>query len=320
MQLTGPWTSDEVSASGQVFEFRLWAELTEQSRGALHVFLPLTDRGIDSLVHRLADDKYISIQAKGRSTLEDGEVQLVVWADSLRDDDALLVGGLITPGGLGPTLLVIREGDFKRLAEHSHHEGRAIYAARFGMHPSERSRFYEFVIPTERLAEQFGITPEIAAAAPSQPRPMWRSDIGFLGEAEAIRLLAEDAGHLNLFRPFPDLETSELAVLDLNSRRVVGLQLKTIGVDSAHPAGTVTIHASSFRPSPSTYFLVLAWLREVYRFHDECLLVPSEKIRALCKPHESEGHLSFDWHPGSHAGGHLDRYRTTRAALASRLA
>src|SRR5690348_9282336 len=77
MQLTGPWTSDEVSASGQVFEFRLWAELTEQSRGALHVFLPMTDRGIDALVHRLTDDTYISIQAKGRSTLEDGEVQLV---------------------------------------------------------------------------------------------------------------------------------------------------------------------------------------------------------------------------------------------------
>lgn len=319
MHLTGPWTHDEVSASGQVFEFRLWAELTEQSRGALHVFLPLTDRGIDSLVHRLTDDRYVSIQAKGRSTLEDGEVHLVVWADSLRDDAALLVSGLITPGGLGPTMLVIPEGDFKRLAELSHHEGRPIYAAGFGMHPRERSRFHDFLVPTEGLAERFGITAGIGAAAVPQPPPTWRSDLGFLGEAEAIRLLAEDAGHLNLFRPFPDLETSELAVLDLATRRVVGLQVKTIGVDSAHAAGTVTIHASSFRPSPSTCFLVLAWLREEDRFHDECLLIPSENIRAVCKPHESEGHLSFDWHPGSHARGHLNRYRTTRADLASRL-
>ena len=72
------WTTDELSASGQVFEFRLWAALTEQSRGSLHVFLPLSDRGIDALVHRMSDGKYIPIQAKGRSILTDGEVHLVV--------------------------------------------------------------------------------------------------------------------------------------------------------------------------------------------------------------------------------------------------
>jgi len=35
--------------------------------------------------------EYISIQAKGRSTLDDGEVHLVAWADSLKDDNAMLV-------------------------------------------------------------------------------------------------------------------------------------------------------------------------------------------------------------------------------------
>jgi hypothetical protein len=301
-----------------VFEFRLWAALTEQSRGSLHVFLPLTDRGIDALVHRLGDGKYISIQAKGRSSLEDGEVHLVVWAESLRDDKALLVSGLITEGGLGPTMLVIPEGDFKRLAVLSHDEGRAIYAARFGMHPSERSRLYEFLTPTERLVERFGISPTEAAQPTAEPHPMRRSDLGFLGEAEVIRLLAEN-GDLNLFRPFPDLETSELAALDLTRRRVLGLQIKTIGVDPALPAGTVTIHAASFRPSPTTYFVALAWLRDEHRFHDECLLIPSEEARAICKPQESEGHLSFDWHPGSRAQSHLGPYRTPMAELRSEI-
>jgi hypothetical protein len=120
VQLNDPWTSKEVSASGQVFEFRLWALLTEQSRGTLHIFLPLSDRAIDALAHRFGDDNYISIQAKGRSSLDDGEVHLVVWADSLKDDNAMLVSGLITEGGLGPTMLAIPEGDFKRLAEPSH--------------------------------------------------------------------------------------------------------------------------------------------------------------------------------------------------------
>jgi hypothetical protein len=68
----GPWTSHENSASSQVFEFRSWALLTEQSRGSLHVFLPLTDRGVDALVHRLSDDRYLLVQAKCRSTLMDG--------------------------------------------------------------------------------------------------------------------------------------------------------------------------------------------------------------------------------------------------------
>src|SRR6266550_3004120 len=70
--MTLPWTTNELSASGQVFEFRLWAALTEQSRGQLHVFLPLADRGVDALVHRLTDGAYLELQAKSRSTLMDG--------------------------------------------------------------------------------------------------------------------------------------------------------------------------------------------------------------------------------------------------------
>jgi len=63
---------------------------------------------------------------------------------------------------------------------------------------------------------------------------MWRSDLGSLGEIEIARLLAE-SGDLNLFRPFPDLETSELAALHLATRRVLGIQIKTIGVDLLIP-------------------------------------------------------------------------------------
>jgi len=295
VQLTGPWTSDELSASGQVFEFRLWAALTEQSRGSLHVFLPLSDRGIDALVHRLTDGEYISLQAKGRSTLDDGEVHLVVWAESLKDDDAFLVSGLIVEGGLGPTMLVIREGDFKRLAEVSHDGDRPIYAARFSVHPRERSRWHGFLTPTERLAERFGIGPTDAAAA-LEPRPMWRSDVGFLGEAEVTRLLAE-GGDLNLFRPFPDLETSELAALHLDTRRVLGIQVKTRSIDAASPAATVNIRAMSFRPSPSTYFVILAWERDLNRFHEDCLLIPSVEFRNVCQPEEVNGQLKFEWNP-----------------------
>ena len=92
--MVGLWPQGETIMSGQVFEFRLWAALTEQSRGQLHVFLPLSDRGIDALVHRLSDGAYIPVQAKGRSTLRYGEVHLVVPAGSIDDDSVLIVSGL----------------------------------------------------------------------------------------------------------------------------------------------------------------------------------------------------------------------------------
>jgi hypothetical protein len=310
--LTAPWTRADASASGQVFEFRLWALLTEQSRGQLHVFLPLADRGIDALVHRRTDDVYLRVQAKGRTALMDGEVHLVVWADSLRDDNALLVSGLVTEGGLGPTMLVVPEGEFKRLAELSTWDGRPIYSMGFGMNPRSDSRWLPYLVPTGRLAEHFGMPlADLELAAPSRER---RSDLGFLGESEVTRLLAED-GDLNLFRSFPDLETSELVVRHLVSRRVLGMQIKTISVDAPHPAATVSVLASSFRASATTYFVVLAWLHDDHRFHDDCLLIPSLDFRALCEPSDLGGHLSFDWHPGSVAQTHLDRYRASLRAL-----
>ncbi len=317
MQLTGPWTRDEASASGQVFEFRLWAALTEQSRGALHVFLPLADRGVDALIHRLTDGAYIPVQAKGRSALIDGEVHLVVWAHSLSDDDSLLVSGLIIEGGLGPTTLVVPERDFKSLAEYSISDGRPIYSMGFGMNPRSDSRWLPFLVPSDRLVERFGVSPaEAAEAELVTPSPLRRGDLGFLGESEVVRLLAED-GELNLFRCFPDTETSELVVLHLVSRRVLGIQIKTIGVDAAHPAGTVSVLASSFRPSPTTLFVVLGWLRDESRFHDECLLIPSQELRSICEPSERDGHLNFDWHPGSTGQRRLGRFEHPALRLPS---
>jgi hypothetical protein len=315
VQLGGRWTSDEVSLSGQVFEFRLWALLTEQSRGYLHIFLPLADRGIDALVHRRTDDAYLPVQAKSRTTLTDGEVHISVWADSLQDDKALLVGGLLTEGGLGPTFLVMPEGEFKQLAYLTSDNSKPLYSVEFGMRPRSYSKWLPWLVPTDRLFERFGIPPSASQVAVPHP-PEWRSDVGFLGESETTRLLAT-AGDLNLFRPFPDNETAELAVLHLGTRRVVGLQIKTVEVTTARRRAAVHIYAPSFRPSPTTYFVVLAWHRDEGRFRDECLLIPSEAISGLCGPPDSHGHLNFEWHPDSAAARELAAYRCEIADLAT---
>ncbi len=315
--MTGPWTRNETSASGQVFEFRLWAALTEQSRGLLHVFLPLTDRGVDALVHRLTDGVYLPIQAKSRSTLMDGEIHLVILAQSLMHDELLIVAGLLVDGGLGPTVLVVPAGDFKRLADLSTDQGKPIYSMYFGMRPRSDSRWLPWLIPSERLVERLGVPVEGDAEAPFEIRPEWRSDLGFLGEAEVVRRLAE-AGELNVFRPFPDSETAEIAVLHLVSRRVIGLQVKTVDVDKNRLHATVNVHASSFRPSPTTYFVVLAWLRDEARFHEECLLIPSVELVNFAHD-DGKGHIEFVFHPRSNRKGRLERFRQNLSNLRSEI-
>jgi hypothetical protein len=316
--MEGPWTRNETSASGQVFEFRLWALLTEQSRGQLHVFLPVTDRGVDALVHRLADGAYLALQAKSRTILHDGEVHIVVWAESLVDDRVLIVSGLIVDGGLGPTCLVIPAGDFKRHAAVSSDEGRPIYSVEFGMRPRSDSKWLPWLVPTERLAERFGVAVEALANKPIEPRPEWRSDLGFLGESEVARRLAE-AGELNIFRPFPDLETAEIAVLHLTTRRVIGLQVKTVDIDRSRSHATVNVRASSFRPSATTFFTVLAWLRDESHFHGEFLLIPSMELQEFLRD-DGSGHLEFVWRPGSNVESHLNAYRCGLNELGDRVA
>jgi hypothetical protein len=317
--MTTPWRWGETLASGQVFEFRLWATLVEQSRGQLHVFLPPADRGIDALVHRLVDGRYCRVQAKGRTSLDGGEVHLVVTGASLTDDAALLIGGLVVEGGLGPTMLAVPVRDFKRLADTSSWHGEVVYEMGFGMRPRRNSRWLPYLSPLEKIVERFGVAPRVEGKVEEvvgEPPASARSDLGFHGESEVVLLLSGCAD-LNLFRPFPDLETSELAILHRQNRRVVGLQIKTMSVDRTHPSGTVGVWASSFRPSPTTYITVVAWLGDDGRFFEEYLLIPSMDLRSIAHPHESSGHFIFTWRPGSRSQSRLDVYRRELSRLGS---
>jgi len=158
---------------------------------------------------------------------------------------------------------------------------------------------------------------EVEREVPVEFGPEWRSDLGFLGEAEVIRRLAE-AGELDLFRPFPDSETAEIAVLHLLSRRVIGLQVKTVDMNQARLRATVNVYAPSFRPSPTTYVVVLAWLRDEARFHEECLLIPSEDVLKFASD-DGSGHLEFVFRPGSSGQPEMDKYRIELNELRTRV-
>jgi len=173
-----------------VFEFRLWAALTEQSRGQLHVFLPLADRGVDALIHRLTDGAYLEVQAKSRSTLIDGEVRLVILADSLVHDELLIVAGQLVDGGLGPMVLVIPVLDFKRLAYLSTDQGKPIYAAEFGMRPRPNSKWFPWLVPADRIVER----PRALALDPPCHRRVVQESLpfGLQGEQLAIDAQVEE--------------------------------------------------------------------------------------------------------------------------------
>ncbi len=307
------WHHAQTLASGQVAEFKVWAELVRQSLGGLHVFLPLRDVGIDGVVHRLGDASFLAVQVKGRMSLTPaGQVHVTVTASSLVDDDALIVATLVDGSELGRMVLVIDEASFRRLAVHDLVDGREYLTAAFGMHLGGESRWAPFLVPRELLGERFAGAPirpgRVAAGSPSPASGEGKVDRGyegFVGEMEVIRRLASSPS-LALFRPFPDLETVEVLVRHMATRRYLGLQVKTSGFDSPSAEERVYFRRSSFRAAPSTFICVLGWDRAGRRFTETCLLIPSADIAGLARV-EGEW-LVLEVEPGSGRHRRLDRY------------
>ncbi len=314
MDTDARWHHGQTLAAGQVAEFKVWAELVRQSRGGLHVFLPLRDMGIDGVVHRLIDGAYTPVQVKGRTELTStGQVHITITASSLRDDGALVVGVLVEEEQLGRMVLVVPESKFRELASQDVVDGREYLTAAFEMHGGGKSRWAPFLVERERLAERFG-SAAVLIREPDESELLGidRGREGFLGEMEVIRRMAE-AETLNLFRPFPDLETVEVLARHVESGRFLGLQVKTAGWDREHAEERVYMRRSSFAPFPTTYVCVLMWDRSAARFGDDCLLIPSEDMVGLVRV-EAEW-LVLEVQPGSAHHRRLDVYRTELALL-----
>src|SRR5438270_795334 len=262
-------------------EFRVWTELIQQSRGALHVFLPLLDRGLDAVVHRLTDGAYIPVQVKSRGSTVEGMVEIVIPGHSLVDDRALIIAGLLTDEGLGSMLLVVDEGKYNQLAAHDRFRGEDVYSAAFSMHPNT-SHWRAYLVPRERLGERLLGGSPMSAAAPSdelglEPKDRHEQWLGFLGECEVIRRLAENP-RLDLFRPFPDLEMVEVLARDNVSGAFHGLQVKAAVQAKLYGEAHIHITKATMVPAIGSSVVALAWLAEDARFADECLLVPTQDL------------------------------------------
>jgi hypothetical protein len=305
---------------GQLAEWEVWVELVVQSRGRLHIFLPLLDRGIDALIHRLDDGRWFPVQVKGRSQLRSGALIIVTAASSLVDPNAVIIGISLEDDHVGPYVLVINERDFRRLATRSQVRGKPVVAAQVSLVPGRLSRWSAHVFPRDNLVAALlaGIKPKFKVSSPARIRGAIARATGFKGELEVTRRLA-DVDALTLYRAFPDVETSEIAALHEISRRVLGIQIKTIGVNRLHPSGTIDFDLASFRPSASTWIVGVAWDRDAKRFRDQCLVIPSLEIGRIIPPYR--GHLRFPFFPNSPSKwGRLTPYRRPLADLGELMA
>jgi hypothetical protein len=308
------WHHGQTLAAGQVAEFKVWAELVRQSMGGLHMFLPLRDMGIDGVVHRLADGAYLPLQIKGRTSLTDaGQVHITVTASSLGDDQALVVATLVDSDQLGRFVLVVEEAVFRSLAAHDVVEGREYLTAAFELHSGGDSRWAPYLVAREGLAERFGSAAAGLGEGEALPAVhVDRGHEGFLGEMEVVRRLAE-AESLNLFRPFPDLETVEVLARHVSTHRFLGLQVKAVGWDHAHLENRVYVRRSSFRSSPSTFICVVGWDRDAGLFEDDCLFIPSVELADIARV-EGEW-MTLELVPGAMRHRRTDRYRVSLQSL-----
>ncbi|MHB8589742.1 MAG: hypothetical protein ACYDA0_12960 [Candidatus Dormibacteraceae bacterium] len=255
------------------------------------------------------------MQVKARMELTPaGQVHITVTASSLADDQALVVAALVDGEELGRFVLVVDEASFRALAAHDMVEGREYLTAAFELHSGGDSRWAPFLVARERLAERFGSAAlaEVASPEVSQRAGIDRGAEGFLGEMEVVRRLAE-VESLNLFRPFPDLETVEVLARHISSHRFLGLQVKAVGWDRAHLENRVYVRRSSFRTSPSTFVCVVGWDRDAGRFEDDCLFIPSVELADVAR---AEGEwMMLELVPGAMRHRRTDRYRVSLLSL-----
>jgi hypothetical protein len=305
----------DTSGPGQALEFEIWSDLIKQSKGALHVFLPLLDRGLDAVLHRFTDGRYIPVQIKGRGQFSEGMVQIVVRGDSLVDDDGLLIASLTfdVPDQLD---LVVTEGIFKQLAAHDFSQGHEVYSAAFSMHPAH-SHWRPYLVPRTELADRILGTPTLNAIARQEPDLLEPSErhnewLGFLGESEVIRRLA-DSPRLDQFRPFPDLEMVEVLARDNVTRKFAGLQVKAATVSQPHGEAHIHVRKATLTTDPTTWLVGLAWRAETGAFDRECLLVPAAEVPKVAIDAGSKWAINF--HPSSPERTLLDPYRKPLAEL-----
>jgi hypothetical protein len=317
--LEAGWPHGSQDPIGQAGEFLVWAPLITQSGGGLHVFLPELDRGLDAVIHRLEDGAYLALQVKTKTYLTGPEAVIAVYEKHLFTPDQLIIGVHLDGDHLGPFVLVADATTFERKATKMQDRGRLMLVADMPIRPIPGHRWSEDLVPFEKLSERLGATRrEPALALEVEPVSDEYRLIGYWGEQEVKRRLAflEDCG---LFRPFPDNEANEVLIRRLATGATIGIQVKTAQLSEPNAERRIQINRSSLVPSPTTFIVAVAWMVPERRFHETCLVIPSEVIPELAS---IDGpNYKFQFHPaGSSWPSRVDRYRIPLESMSETIA
>jgi hypothetical protein len=212
--------------------------------------------------------------------------------------------------------LLVTERTFKKLAAHDFSQGHDVYSAAFSMHP-DHSHWRPFLVPHNELADRIlgtSVTRAVELLEPELLKPSERHNswLGFLGESEVIRRLAETP-RLDLFRPFPDLEMVEVLARDNTIGRFAGIQVKTATVAEQYHEAHIHIQKATLSLALTTWLVALAWREEAGAFDRECLLIPAADIPKVAIDAGSKWAINF--HPSSPERTQLDPYRRPLAEL-----
>jgi hypothetical protein len=300
---------------GQVAEWLVWTRLVASSGGDLHVFLPLDDRGIDGIVHRLSTDGFARVQVKGRSVHRYRGIEIQVREDELVDDRAVVVAVDVDLAGvqLGAYALVVPTPVFRELAQRHVDSDRVAYDAEVTLPPPADSPWALWCVRVEDIGAR--LLP--ATAAPSA-EPRWddiaAKRLGYRAEMEFLRRAA-DCVRLNVFKAFPDLEPDEYVLYDVTSREVVGMQVKSVSFPAGANETHVSVYMPALRPSRFTWFVILLEDEGEPEFLPYCGVVPSEVVARYVAGNDLHGQLPIT----RGLTGRMAEWRVPLAGLGTRL-
>ena len=280
-------------STGQVAEWLVWTRLAATSGGDLHVFLPLDDRGIDGIVHRISTDRYARVQVKGRTVHPHGGIAVQVTAGELVDDLAVLVAVDVdlASATMSDHALVVPAPAFRELAQRNvTHSGEVLYEAETPLPPASYSPWARWCASTHQIGERL-LAPSAAPAVVVQPRDWIAARrLGYRAEMEMLRRAA-DCDELNVFKAFPDLEPNEYLLYHTGTREITGIQVKSVTFPAGATETHVPVYRPALRPSAQTWFVVFLEDDGQPAFLPRCVVIPSTVVAELLSGHSPDGKL-----------------------------
>ena len=303
-------------AVGQVAEWLVWSMVVATSGGDLHVFLPLDDRGIDGIVHRISTDQYARVQVKGHGTHTANSIVIQVPGSEMLDERAHIVAvnlDLATPA-LAPRAVVIPVPAFRDLAARYVVGTEVIYSAQTVVDPPPGSPWAPWCAPVAEIGAR--LLPPASGPAVAIPAGLVTARrLGSRAEMELLRRAA-DCETLNMFKAFPDLEPNEYLAYETGSRGILGIQVKSVSFAAGAGEAHVSVYRPALRPSPHTWFVILLADRGEAAFLPDCLVMPSQVVAAFLDGNAIDGQLPVT----RHLSGRLAPWRVPLAGLGARLA